>query len=318
MTITRRRADTRRGLAAAAALVLLGGPASALDLPLPGSAEQTFRTVQDPGVYALPTGPWAEDALPTRRVEGRVEVESWRVANSGLTTFQLLKPLRDALVAEGFEIVLDCAALVCGGFDFRFATLVVPAPEMFVSLDNFQFLSATGPEGGAVSVLASRGASDGYVQVIRAGQGVQAEITRDAPAPVQTPGPAADPGDIPAALERDGHVTLSDLVFRSGSTDLGGDDIASLDALAQYLADNPTRRILFVGHTDATGSLEANQGVSLRRAQAAVAYLRNRHDTDATQIGAEGAGYLAPVASNLTPEGREANRRVEAVLISTE
>ena len=29
-------------------------------------------------------------------------------------------------------------------------------------------------------------------------------------------------------------------------------------------------------------------------------------------------GYLAPIAPNLTPEGREANRRVEAVLISTE
>ncbi|EBA07631.1 OmpA family protein [Sagittula stellata] len=318
MNITRRRADTRRRLAGLAVLVLLCGPARALDLPLPGSSEQTFDTVQDPGVYALPTGPWADDALPTRRIEGRIEVSSWRVPKSGLTSFQLLKPLRDALVAEGFEIVLDCAAAVCGGFDFRFATLVVPAPEMFVSLDDFRFVSAVGPEGGAVSVLTSRGPSDGYVQVIRAGQDVQAEITRDAPALARTSGAAIDPGDIPAALERDGHVTLSDLVFRSGSTDLGGDDIASLDALAQYLSDNPTRRILFVGHTDATGSLEANRGVSLRRAQAAVAYLRSRHDTDAGRIGAEGAGYLAPVASNLTAEGREANRRVEAVLISTE
>jgi OmpA-OmpF porin, OOP family len=31
-----------------------------------------------------------------------------------------------------------------------------------------------------------------------------------------------------------------------------------------------------------------------------------------------GAGYLAPLASNLTPEGRDANRRVEAVLLSNE
>jgi len=29
-------------------------------------------------------------------------------------------------------------------------------------------------------------------------------------------------------------------------------------------------------------------------------------------------GYLAPLTSNLTAEGREANRRVEAVLVSTE
>jgi OOP family OmpA-OmpF porin len=36
------------------------------------------------------------------------------------------------------------------------------------------------------------------------------------------------------------------------------------------------------------------------------------------QVASDGVGYLSPVASNLTAAGREANRRVEAVLISTE
>jgi OOP family OmpA-OmpF porin len=35
-------------------------------------------------------------------------------------------------------------------------------------------------------------------------------------------------------------------------------------------------------------------------------------------VMADGVGFLAPRASNLTEEGRNANRRVEAVLISTE
>jgi len=42
---------------------------------------------------------------------------------------------------------------------------------------------------------------------------------------------------------------------------------------------------------------------------------RARH---AAQMEAEGMGYLSPVVSNLTDKGRETNRRVEVVLLSTE
>jgi outer membrane protein OmpA-like peptidoglycan-associated protein len=37
----------------------------------------------------------------------------------------------------------------------------------------------------------------------------------------------------------------------------------------------------------------------------------------AEQVRAEGVGYLAPRASNLTDEGRKKNRRVEVMLTST-
>ena len=36
------------------------------------------------------------------------------------------------------------------------------------------------------------------------------------------------------------------------------------------------------------------------------------------QLEAEGMGYLAPIASNLTEDGREANRRVEVIVTSTD
>jgi OOP family OmpA-OmpF porin len=35
----------------------------------------------------------------------------------------------------------------------------------------------------------------------------------------------------------------------------------------------------------------------------------------AARLEAQGIGYLAPIASNLSAEGREANRRVEVVLL---
>ena len=72
---------------------------------------------------------------------------------------------------------------------------------------------------------------------------------------------------------------------------------------------------MLVGHTDAVGSLEANTALSRERAQAAAAYLRDRHGLDPARIESAGAGYLAPVASNLDATGRTENRRIEAVLL---
>ncbi|QRF65463.1 OmpA family protein [Ponticoccus alexandrii] len=305
---------TRRRARVFALCAVMAGGAAAQDLPLPESAERGFATVQDPGAYALPTGPFADGALPVRRAEGRVSVEAWQIPGAERTPFQLAAPIRDTLRASGFEILLDCPARACGGFDFRFATLVLPPPEMFVSLTAYHFVSALAPDGRAVSVLASRDSAMSYVQIIRVGGEAQ---TTPGTAPL-APRPLGTPGDIPGQLEQQGFAVLSDVVFAFGSSELETEEIASLDAIADWLALNPNRKVLIVGHTDATGSLDANRAVSLSRAQSAVRYLRERHGTNPAQIAAEGAGYMAPVASNLTPEGREANRRVEAVLLSTE
>ncbi len=307
MITTRRRAEPV--LVAA----LLAGGVAAQDLSLPAGAEETFGFSRDSGAYDLPVGPWhPETGLPTRRVEGGVTIQAFRIDSVGLTPQQVLLPLRAQLQEAGFRVLLDCLAAACGGFDFRFATTVLPAPQMYVDLSDFHFLAMQDDSGAAVSVLASRDRTAGFVQIVRAGGG-DGDIRTDAALPRGAP-----VGDIAHRLEADGHVVLPDLVFGTGASTLGSGAVASLDALAGYLRDFPDRRVLFVGHTDATGSLEANQAVSLRRAQAAVDYLRDRHDIPARQIDAQGAGYLAPIASNLTPEGRETNRRVEAVLLSTE
>jgi OOP family OmpA-OmpF porin len=124
-------------------------------------------------------------------------------------------------------------------------------------------------------------------------------------------------GDVVAELERLGHVVLADLDFASGSASLGDGPVQSLDVIVAYLNANPTRQITFVGHTDATGSLEANIALSRRRAEAARAYVSARGVSNA-QVAADGVGFLSPRATNLTVAGRETNRRVEAVLISVE
>lgn len=315
-TITRR-------LAEAAAFVALALPAAAAELSLPTGAQRTAEVARDAGSYRMPTGPWADGFLPTETLEGRVTRDGWRIDGQGLTTLQILAPMRAALEEQGYEIVFECEAWTCGGFDFRFATEILAAPAIYVDIADYRFVSAKTPDGSAaVSLLVSRSDSAAYVQIIRVGQAAEAAQTRaDAarPAPAAAPAPVpADPGDIASSLEIAGHAVLGDLTFESGSASLGEGPYASLDALAAYLAANPSRQIMFVGHTDATGSLDGNIALSRRRAQSVVTYMTGTLGTDAGQLSAQGVGYLSPVASSLTQEGRDRNRRVEAVLISTE
>lgn len=311
---------TRRHVKAAALALSLCGPAQAADLSLPESARLMLETLSEPGSYRLPTGPWrAEQGIPVTRIEGRVTRQAWRIDSQSVTPLQLLAPLRAQLEAAGFEVVYECAASACGGFDFRFETEVLPGPDMYVNLSGYRFLSAIKPNAdteaqpAALSLLVSSSRSAGFVQIIRV---MPFDAIIDS-APGTTP--AAQPAtDLIERLERTGHVVLRDLRFASGTAGLGEGAVASLDRIATYLAATPARRIVFVGHTDATGSLAANIALSRRRAMAAVDYLVTRHDTPRDQIMAEGVGYLSPLSTNLTKEGRLRNRRIEAVLIDAD
>ena len=44
----------------------------------------------------------------------------------------------------------------------------------------------------------------------------------------------------------------------------------------------------------------------------------SRYEVPRAQMESNGMGYLSPVAPNTTEAGREANRRVEAVLLNAE
>lgn len=310
-TITRRRAE--RLLRALAVALLAAGPARAFDLTLPGSARLAEEKITDPGSYSVPIAPWTEmEGLLTRAVEGRIQRQAWRIEASGLTVLQIMEPLRAQLEEAGWEILLDCAARDCGGFDFRFATEVIRGPAMYVDLTSYRYLSARSPDGEYMTLMVSRSPAAGFLQVIRASEEtVRAPGTADAPGEsvVAVPTP-----DLIQTLEAQGHAVLDDLTFASGADELEPGDIASLEALADYLRGDPARRVLFVGHTDATGSAAANVEISRNRARAARGYLQAK-GIPAPQMEADGAGYLAPIASNLTDAGREENRRVEVVLL---
>ncbi len=314
--------------AAIAWALAAAGPLCALDLSVPSNARQMAQSVRSPDSYALPTGPFDGTAVPSITVEGSVLRQAWRVERPGLTTLQLMSPLRRQLTDAGYDILLDCSTHACGGFDFRFGTEVLPGPSMFVSLTDFRFLSAARRGGDrpaeVVSVLVSATRNEGFLQIIRVADPAapEARITAEGgtvlPSERGTPSGTATLLSLEESLDQSGRVVLEDLDFETGTTTLGQGPYASLADLAAYLAAHPARQIMLVGHTDSTGSLEANRSISRARAESVLDRLVQDHGADPARLSAEGTGYLAPRASNLTPEGREANRRVEAVLISTE
>ncbi|SLN58140.1 OmpA family protein [Roseisalinus antarcticus] len=287
----------------------------ALTLDFPATATMAMEETRALDSTAIATGPASGEAAAMLRPRGEVTLQAWRIDTAGLTTLQILAPLAQQLRDAGFETLLECVARTCGGFDFRYALEILPAPDMYVSLGDYRYLSARKDEE-VLSILVSRSSRAGFVQITRIGppavDGALAVSTRS---PVAPDGPI---GDFATTLDARGRVILSDLAFETGSSNLGPGEFASLRALADYLVAAPDRRVALVGHTDATGSLEGNIALSRRRARSVLDRLVSAYGVNPAQLAAEGMGYLAPTASNLTDIGREANRRVEVILTSTD
>lgn len=315
--------DTARYTFSFGLVLVLGlwtGEAHALDLTLPGEAILTHEVDSPADTYYLPVGPYVEGELPTHKVEGRLVRQAWRIDGQDFTTLELLVPLRAQLVESGYDILFDCNAEGCGGFDFRFNTSVLPAPDMFVDLFDYRFLSArkTGAKGVEyVSVLVSISGGAGYVQLIAAGDGFTARSDSDA-APEEQPTPTAPGAPLGDRILSEGHVILSDLEFATGSATLANGTYDSLAALAVFLKADERRRVALVGHTDTVGGLDTNVALSRRRAASVLDRLVGRYGVPRVQLESNGMGYLSPVAPNITAAGREANRRVEAVLLNAE
>ncbi len=84
-----------------------------------------------------------------------------------------------------------------------------------------------------------------------------------------------------------------------------------LDHIAKVMSDNPKITVQLEGHTDSIGSVEYNQGLSERRANAIKDSLIKRTMVDAKRLNAVGFGESKPITTNETKEGRAKNRRVD-------
>jgi outer membrane protein OmpA-like peptidoglycan-associated protein len=108
-------------------------------------------------------------------------------------------------------------------------------------------------------------------------------------------------------------VTVGDVLFDTGRSELKPGAARKLDQLAQFLVEHPDRRVQIDGFTDSVGTDSYNEELSQQRADAVRAALLAR-GVEASRIGTEGYGKSYPVANNNDSGGRQLNRRVEVVI----
>ncbi len=103
-------------------------------------------------------------------------------------------------------------------------------------------------------------------------------------------------------------IRLDGVNFASDSDKLLPESFGILNAAADTLKRYPELKIEVAGHTDSRSSDSYNLGLSQRRANSVLAYLRDAGVRN--ELSAKGYGESEPIADNNTDEGRAINRRV--------
>ena len=118
---------------------------------------------------------------------------------------------------------------------------------------------------------------------------------------------------IDVSRNPDGSVGLimpGNITFDTNKSAIKPTFYATLNKVAQVLAEDTKSGILVTGYTDNTGSDSINIPLSQARAQAVASYIASQ-GISTTRINSQGMGAANPIADNSTPAGREQNRRVE-------
>lgn len=137
-------------------------------------------------------------------------------------------------------------------------------------------------------------------------------------APRTPEAPPVAVADPPPAVSREPSENSSPpptgtILFGSDEIALSADAETYLGALAEYLEKYPGRTVRIEGHTDSVGARSLNRALSARRARAVADRLVVR-GVEASRLAVHGYADTRPVASNRTPAGRAANRRVQVVV----
>lgn len=109
-------------------------------------------------------------------------------------------------------------------------------------------------------------------------------------------------------------VTLKNVLFAQGTTDLLPSSYPELDVVVNFMQENPRVEIGLAGYTDNRGSAVLNLQLSQDRVDKVKDYLVSK-GISKKRISGKGYGSAHPIASNDTEESRRLNRRVEFTIV---
>jgi outer membrane protein OmpA-like peptidoglycan-associated protein len=101
--------------------------------------------------------------------------------------------------------------------------------------------------------------------------------------------------------------------FDTGSAQIKPGFYSTLDKISDVVVRYGKTTLTIVGHTDNVGGAAYNQKLSQERAVAVAHYLESK-DVNPVRLATSGKGESAPIASNGSDAGRQANRRVEILV----
>ncbi|SOE22852.1 OmpA family protein [Spirosomataceae bacterium TFI 002] len=110
--------------------------------------------------------------------------------------------------------------------------------------------------------------------------------------------------------EKTGKIKLDNLYFVQAETSLLAESLPTIDAVVDFLVENPKVRIEIQGHTDNQGDYYKNVELSKARAEEIRKYLITS-GIDENRLEARGFGGSRPIESNYAEDTRKLNRRVE-------
>jgi OOP family OmpA-OmpF porin len=111
-----------------------------------------------------------------------------------------------------------------------------------------------------------------------------------------------------------GNVRVDDhILFESGTARIAPQFEPLLNQALALMTIRPSVTMHVVGHTDDRGSIDDNQDLSERRADAVVRWLTDR-GVDPSRLSSEGRGELDPIATNETAAGLALNRRIQVFI----
>lgn len=145
---------------------------------------------------------------------------------------------------------------------------------------------------------------------------VPAPVVVPPPPPTPAPEPVPQPPPAPVPVKEKVSIILN-VEFDTAKAIVKEKYYDDIKRVADFMKEYPDTTAVIEGHTDNVGNDAYNKALSEKRAQSVRQYIIDKFGIDGSRITAVGYGEEKPVAGNDTAQGRQKNRRVEAVLEAT-
>lgn len=148
--------------------------------------------------------------------------------------------------------------------------------------------------------------------IYRFGEKKQAPVQKAAAAPVAAEEPILV--IVPVLVKTQEYCSILDIQFEIKQDDIQREEKEKLAVVGTFMKKYPDTTAVIEGHADNVGTSEYNQKLSQHRAESVVSYLIDDLHIAASRLTAVGYGDTRPIADNSTMVGRQANRRINAVI----